>query len=324
MKKRYHLWWIFSFLSIIVTLINPYVGEFVLFNVIEFLFIITCYFIFCVNSKLLLEYEENSSIKQGKKNYSFRIADTENRGIKIAVLMMSIVMSLLTTAMGASLISMNNGKKMSPFDLGGDDLKVSWICYLITLILTIFKVYYCIKFFWNKKYEKKEKKKKKPEVEIDIYHVKEVVVVPLSLKCWLLLLFSIGIGFLNPYYNFMALLNLWYPFTYFIFYVNLKSGQKMIPKLKDEFLKYNAVKQLYLFLSNKTKGWLIFAYVCFEVVFNLIKIIQTKLYCSPLKMLLDINLIEQNTWVLLWISVIVDICLGIVFGMQVYKNKFKE
>lgn len=319
MKTIYKIWWIFGIGSMAITLINPSVGMFGMINLIEFFMIGVMYLIHYVNFREVEEFSNNSTVVKPQYKNTKTLVSVEAKGMQGAISGLCIFMFVFKMVIGSLLLYGAKGVNMSLFSLGTDYVTTSWSCYIISLVLNILQMYLFIKFIRNKIF----KKKKKSE-EIDIHNMKEVVINSLSLKCWLLLLLSLFVAFLNPYYHFNTFFNLWYLVVYGILYVNLIWGKRMIPKLKDEFVKYNAVKQMHIFLSTKTKSLLIMANFIFFIMFNVIKWYGTQAKMEPSAMLLRYSFLEQNYWVIMWISVVVDLIVAIVFSMQIWKNKFKD
>lgn len=325
MKKRYSFWWVFALMSIVVTFLNPYAEGGDIFDFSDLFFISIMYLILKVNSKELVKYKENKSVTQ-EKNISFKIASAQTKGIKIAIVVVCIIMFLIKTISGLTSMLFNTGSGFSNVKSGEEAIIIGWICFITSFVLNFVAIYYCIKLFRNKKFddnEIKEKKKAKKE-EIDINNVKEVELSPLDFKCCMILLISIVIAFLNPYYHFFAFLNLWYLFICFIYYINYYWNKELIPKVKDEFLKYNLIRQLYLLVNTKVKIFFISAMAIIGILFNVIKLFFTFGKYLPFTELLQYSFLKQNNWIFMWISVFADVFVVIVFSMKIWKNKFKE
>ncbi|MBW9171234.1 hypothetical protein K2F43_08450 [Clostridium estertheticum] len=129
MEKLSKLWWIFAIIEVSATLLNPYVGFFGFFNVIELFFLLVLFFYI------------NSLVKVNKLN-----KDSENKMFKATIKPLSIVVYILPViffllnifvAVVMFIVAYSSKDIMAPYQVWSNPDQMSVVCLIVEMIFNL-------------------------------------------------------------------------------------------------------------------------------------------------------------------------------------------
>ncbi|EJO5346372.1 hypothetical protein NRP93_000416 [Clostridium botulinum] len=301
MKLFSKLWWIFAIVGTIAAFLIPYNRSFGFFNVIEI------FILFFISTNIISKEKE---LKEHNEN---KISKISIRLLSLLAYIFPIIFVLSKLFIGADIIISYTGKSVStPFQVGSNEYKISVVCLIIEMICNVLLL---ISFIY------KGKVFKRITNEYVVYINKENY-KKLNILCIITIIISIIIGFFNPYENYMTIIyNFWYPFTMFIYFINIKISRKFSRStiFSDRFKDYDNDHGK----SLESKGWKIYMIgsLCFlKIMFT---VVQFQLHSSKIKSqikFLQNTFLLNNASLMFILATVAEIAVVITFGIRIWKE----
>jgi hypothetical protein len=130
MKEVGNLWWLFAIIEVVSTFLNPYVGVFGFFNLVELLFLATLFFILFVNNKIL---------KKNGMDYMLRVSIKSNVNMLYIISVVFLPIKIFI-GVAISFLSYIDNKIAAPYEIWSNPRVMSVIFFVLEMIFNVLLV----------------------------------------------------------------------------------------------------------------------------------------------------------------------------------------